>query len=323
MPRRLEIEDLDKFVMVSQPQLSPDGESLAYVATRVQGDIYIPTLYLVDSKEGSPKKFWENARSPTWSPDGSQLAFVSNRGLKEGENGAEILVTALCGEPRLVCRARGGVEQPAWSGDGKRIYYLSYVGEEPKDKRTMEHIPFWFDAVGWTHYRRKHLHFVDLSSGMVKQITDGEADVACYAPSNKSERVAYAIAETELAPRETTLYVLDLKIGECRKLLEKHTIASLGWSPDDDLLYFSGNDLSHGYPTHITVWVIPSIGGEPTDLTAKLSRGSGRFVYNDLRSQVAGSPNPVWDGDRIYFPSVTVVGMFSKVLDPTMVISLL
>jgi dipeptidyl aminopeptidase/acylaminoacyl peptidase len=79
-------------------------------------------------------------------------------------------------------------------------------------------------------------------------------------------------------------------------------VASLGWSPGDGLLYFSGSDLRRGYQTHTTVWVIPPIGGEPTDLTGRLDRGSGRVVYNDLRSQYAGSPNPIWDVDRIYFP---------------------
>ena len=200
MPRRLEIEDLDRFVMASHPQLSPDGGSLAYVVTRVEGEVYVPTLYLVDPGDGSPKKYWERARSPVWSPDGSQLAFVSNRGLKEGEKGAEIWVTTLCGEPRLVCKAPGGVEQPAWSGNGRSIYFLSYVGEEPKDARVIDHIPFWYDGVGWTHYRRKHLHVVDVASGMVKQLTEGESDVVCHAPSNKGERVAYAVSETESGP---------------------------------------------------------------------------------------------------------------------------
>jgi dipeptidyl aminopeptidase/acylaminoacyl peptidase len=302
MPRRLEIEDLEKFVAVSHPQLSPDGGGLLYVVTKAQGDAYVPTLYHVDPKDGAPRRYWEKAKSPVWSPDGSQIAFVSNRGLKEGDKGAEIWVTTPLGEPRLVCKAPGGAEQPAWSADGNRIYYLSFIGEEPKDARVIEHIPFWFDAVGWTHYRRKHLHVVDVASGAVKQITKGERDVSFHAPSNKGDRVAYAVAEDEANPRELSLYVLDQKKDDCRKIFDKHTIASLGWSPDDELIYFTGNDLSHGYPTHTTVWVIPPMGGEATDLTASLDRGCSRVVYDDLRSQYAGAPNPVWDGDRIYFP---------------------
>ena len=90
MPRRLEIEDLDKFVMASHPKLSPNGESLTYVVTRAQGDDYVPTLYLVDPKDGAHRRYWERAKNPIWSPDSAKLAFVSNRGLKEGEKGAEI-----------------------------------------------------------------------------------------------------------------------------------------------------------------------------------------------------------------------------------------
>jgi dipeptidyl aminopeptidase/acylaminoacyl peptidase len=300
--RRLEIDDLDKFVMASHPTLSPDGGSLLYVVSRVQGDAYVPTLYLVDPKDGAQRRYWDKARSPTWSPDGSQITFVSNRGLREGEKGAELYVTTPDGEPRLVCKTPGGAEQPQWSGDGRRIYYLSFVGEEDsKDSHVIDRLPFWFDGAGWVNYRRKHLHVVDVASGMVKQITEGEYDIAYFAPSNEGEMIAYAAAETESAPRETTIYVLNQN-GDCRRIFEKHAVFSLGWSPDDSLIYFTGHDLSYGYPTHTTVWVIPPIGGEATDLTARLDRGSGRVVYNDLRSQIAGAPNPVWDGDSIYFP---------------------
>jgi dipeptidyl aminopeptidase/acylaminoacyl peptidase len=302
MPRKLEIDDLGKFVMASNPQLSPDGESLVYVATRVEGDAYVSTLYLVDPKDGSHRRFWENARNPVWNPNGSQLLFVSTRGMKDGEKGAGIWVTTLCSEPRLVCKAPGGAEQPLWSGDGSKIFFLSYVGEEPKDVRVIDGIPFWFDAVGWTHYRRKHLHVVDVASSVVRQVTEGEGDIVCHAPSNSGEKVAYAISQTELQPRETDIYVFDLKKGNCTRILDKYTVASLAWSRDDELIAFTGNDLSRGYPTHTTVWVIPPMGGEPTDLTGKLDRGSGRAVYNGFRSPFAGPPNPVWDDGRIYFP---------------------
>jgi len=302
MPRKLEIDDLGKFVMASNPQLSPDGESLVYVATRAEGDAYVSTLYLVDPKDGSHRRFWENARNPVWSPDGSQLLFVSTRGMKEGEKGAGVWVSTLCGEPRLICKVPGGAEQPLWSGDGSKIYFLSYVGEEPKDVRVIDGIPFWFDAVGWTHYRRKHLHVVDVASSVVRQVTEGDGDIVYHAPSNSGEKLAYAISQTELKPRETDIYVLDLKKGNCTRILDKYTVASLAWSRDDELIAFTGNDLSRGYPTHTTVWVIPPMGGEPTDLTGKLDRGSGRAVYNGFRSPFAGPPNPVWDDGRIYFP---------------------
>src|SRR5512136_405186 len=115
LPRKLSIDDIDKFVMPSNPRFSPSGENLAYVVTRIRKNSNFSTLYIVDSTNGSVKQFFDNAVNPSWSPDGRQMLFLSDRGVKEGENETGIWVTNLCGESRLLTTLRGGIEQPSWN----------------------------------------------------------------------------------------------------------------------------------------------------------------------------------------------------------------
>jgi len=58
MARRLEIDDLDNFNMVSSPQLSPDSSKLAFVVCKPQGDEYTTTIWVVDSGNGYPIRFY-------------------------------------------------------------------------------------------------------------------------------------------------------------------------------------------------------------------------------------------------------------------------
>jgi dipeptidyl aminopeptidase/acylaminoacyl peptidase len=302
LPRKLEIDDLDKFVMPSNPCLSPSGENLAFVVTRIRENSFFSTLYIVDSEDGGSKRYFDNAVNPSWSPDGSQIFFLSDRGMKEGDRGTGIWVTNLCGEPRLVTTARGGIEQPSWNGDGSKILFLSYVGEEQVDERVIDDLPFYIDGVGWTDHRKLQLHSVDVSSGIVTQLTDGEADVVSFSPSNKGGSVCYTVSKIgPISMGRVELHVLDTKNGGSRLILSSHAISRLGWSPEDDFIYFFGNDFSHGFAAHSSVWVIKPAHGEPINLTSKLDRDVTGGLISDLVSPFTGPPSQPYYDDHIYF----------------------
>jgi acylaminoacyl-peptidase len=301
LSQKLEVDDLEKFATPSNPCFSPSGENLAYVVTRIRENTYFSTLYIIESKEGGVKRYIDNANNPSWSPDGLQILFLSDRNL-EGKGGTGIWVTTLCGEPRLVTVVGGGVEQPTWNSDGTKIFFLSYVGEEPKDEKVIDNIPFYIDGIGWTHFRKKQLHSVDVSSGIVTQITNEEDDVVCYSSSNKGNRVCYALSKVgPIAMGKTDLYLLDTKNRRRQLILPSYAISRLGWSPKDDLIYFFGNDFSHGFASHSSVWIIKPKSGEPTNLTNKLDRDVTGGLVSDLISPFTGPPDHPWYDDHIYF----------------------
>src|SRR6266568_5572037 len=67
----------------SDPQISPDGRSVALVVSRanVKDDRWDPELVLLDVASGAQRPLAFDRRgvaSPRWSPDGQRLAFLAN-----------------------------------------------------------------------------------------------------------------------------------------------------------------------------------------------------------------------------------------------------
>src|SRR3954463_9617153 len=83
--RPVEIDDLYRYRLLADPQVSPDGRMIAYVQTRLrkeQND-YASNIWLVAADgKSEPRKFPASTKRdmlPRWSPDGKQFAFVSTR----------------------------------------------------------------------------------------------------------------------------------------------------------------------------------------------------------------------------------------------------
>jgi len=309
LSRPVELKDLTRFVSVIDPQLSPDAARIAFVVVRTDEtrDNYDLTIWVVDRISGEPGMYLSGGSDlwPRWSPDGKHLLFLSKRTLKEGEKGNELwLASTSGGEPRRVLRLTGGIEAPCWMPDGKRIVFLSAVGEEDEGVRVVRRIPLWSNGAGFTYHARKHLHIVNVNSGSVRQLTEGQLNVAYTSSSNAGNRVAYVAAINDLNPMITDLFVMDIGTGEPKKLTDSSmAIGPVCWSPDDKHLAFRGHNLRRGFATHATIWLMAAEGGRPTDLTGKLDRGTARSVYYDMRGPYTYllAPAPAWNLDHIYF----------------------
>ena len=222
--------------------------------------------------------------------------------MSEKDKGTGLWVAESCGEPRQVCLLKGGVTSPSWDPMGKRVYFISNVGEEDTDVRVIDRIPIWYNGEGWTYYRSKQLNVVDLDSGFVSQLTDWDSDVQCYSVSGVEDKLVYAKSRDPLRPNESDLIVRDLVSGEERRILCGYSVSALCWSPSGDLIAFIGHDGSHGYPTHWGIYMIDDNGENLVDLTQGVDRGASRRHYYDVRSPRTGLASHIWEGDWIYFP---------------------
>src|SRR5437762_10114270 len=100
--RVLKPEDFAALRDVDEPNLSPDGNTIAYVVGTVDltKDKQPRNLWLAkfDGSENRPLTFGENKQThPRWSPDGKWLAFLSGRG-DENENDQLWVLSSTGGE---------------------------------------------------------------------------------------------------------------------------------------------------------------------------------------------------------------------------------
>lgn len=88
--RNVEVRDLMRIRMVSDPQISPDGRQVAFVHTSIdyKKDEYVSNLWLADLETGRVDQFTSGRgkdKNPGWSPDGRSLLFTSKPPTKEEE----------------------------------------------------------------------------------------------------------------------------------------------------------------------------------------------------------------------------------------------
>ncbi len=239
--RALTFDDLVACKRLSDPQMSPDGQLIAFtVQTMNEAENNSRTdIYLITAEGEDLRQFTNNEKSsssPRWSPDG-HLAFIS---------GSQIWTQAEKEKkPTQLTNHYSGVDEFIWSPDGQLIAFASRVypncadqsGTEQKDKiaensavkaRVYDDLLFRHWDTWWDH-KRSHLFILNVKTGKFKDITPGDYDVPPIALSS-----------------------------------------GFAFSPDSKALVFTSNhDKLVAASTDNDVWMVPVDGGELTLLTTK------------------------------------------------------
>jgi dipeptidyl aminopeptidase/acylaminoacyl peptidase len=191
--RAITFDDLFGFGRVSDPQISPDGKTVAFVVTNYSkaentsnSNIYLLPLEGGQIRQLTAEKKTNN--SPRWMPDGKSIAFVSNR---DGQS--QIWVVPVTGEEvrkitTISTEASGLVVSP----DGKYFAFHSDVYPDlPNDNANRERndqrekskvkakvfttLPYrLWDS--WKDDKRSHVFVVPTSGGEPRDVTPGDYD---------------------------------------------------------------------------------------------------------------------------------------------------
>jgi dipeptidyl aminopeptidase/acylaminoacyl peptidase len=300
--RGMTAEDYLAFETLGDPQISPDGQSVAYTVTTIdtkvnrrKSEIFIASL---DGSHTGTLFAGESASSssPRWSPDGKFVAFLSARdAAPNGTGRTQIWVLATGGgEARRLTNLENGVSNIEWSPDSTHLVGLTRTGPPPgksSDVRHYTHISYKFNDTGWFDEKRSHVVVIDTKTGEAKQITDGN-DWNDTDPhwSPDSKRIAFVSDRTGHefdGSHNTDVWVIPAAGGALAKISDHEgPDRSPRWSPDGRTIAFLGS-LDEEDPAQI--YFASSEGGKPSATVAK------NFDY------LIGEMNWIEHGKAIFF----------------------
>jgi dipeptidyl aminopeptidase/acylaminoacyl peptidase len=248
--------DLFNLEWASDPQISPDGRTIAYVrkTNDIMTDKARSTIWLVDVASGQQRPLLAGDGSyfsPRWSPDGARLAYVSADG-----GSPQLFVRWISsGESARITRLPDSPSGIAWSPDGRRIAYSMTV---PDDAANLGQAPAKPEGAKWAD----PLEVIDAVTY--------RADGAGY-----------------LKPGFDQIFWVPADGGSPTQLTFGATNADapLSWTPDGRSILFSGN-LSKDWerePVNSEVYRISIDGGAPVALTNRQGPDASPVVSPDGR----------------------------------------
>ena len=328
MPRRLEPDALYDIKLVEDPQISPNGERIAFVIAQIDRETYEyqRSIWLVDVNQGEPERYTSgnNDTTPRWSPDGRSLAFVRGpvgeikpKNKEERDRGVGkpqiFVVSTGGGEARQLTWASNGAGEPTWFPDGKTIVYVAEVGD-PDDReaadaqltekrvpavRTIDRLWHRLDGKGWNYERRLHLFRVPSGGGTPEQLTDGDWDDGSPAVSPDGRRIAFT--SDRAADRWTwpgaDIWILDLGSKQHARITNERVSAGPpAWSPDSRRLAFGSQPRrdTDSYTDLIVVDV--AAPGSARRLTEDFKPTFADRAIDDMRVE-HGGPHLYWSTD--------------------------
>ena len=316
-PRNITIDDFFQIRDVAQPEISPDGQWVAYsVRTRIlKDDKNEQRLWMVSTRGGDPIPMTAEGVSsshPRWSPDGKYLAFLSAR--NNGKTQVWLL-NRFGGEAERLTEAIQGVNDFEWSPDSTRMVLIfqdpkpedaEAAKDKDKDKPApkpktpppflIDRLQFKEDTVGYLDRRRNHLYVFDVASKKVTQVTSGDYDDNEPAWSPDSHFLAFTSNRSTPDPDRnfnSDIWVVTADNTDKGAHLAQITTnlgadRSPAWSPDGKWIAFvSQTDVKAiDYATHHLA-IAPASGGEEKVLTLAFDRSvrrprfspDGRFIY--------------------------------------------
>jgi dipeptidyl aminopeptidase/acylaminoacyl peptidase len=311
MPSPVVPSDLLRFVLVTDPQIAPDGSAVYYRQSWFDGETdEIRGAIRRVTRGGAERAFTSgpNDRMPRLAPDGSALAFVGDRDGK-----TRLFVLRLDGgEATPLGESYPAIAALAWSPDGTQLAFVATAPHEPvlarafhdakSGARHIRMLPFKSDADGLLDGTRKHVFVIDAAGGAARQLTRGDFDVAapCWSPDGTRIAISAQVTPSETATMLRDICVVDVESGELDRLTRDLGPMTLpAFSHDGREIAFighlHGDDGGGRFDEELLV--ISAEGGAPRSLSAGLGRTVGDHVVGDLRR--GGSSAPAWSaGDR-------------------------
>ena len=309
----LTIDHYFELAGVSNPQISPEGDWIAYVVNRsdLEEDKSRSRVWVIPARGGDPVAMTaegESSSHPRWSPDGKYLSFLSAR------NDGQTQVWTLFrqgGEAVQLTDTAQSVNSFEWSPDAGRMLLVlqdpspeELAAKEQGDDYKKETAPPWVidrqqfktDYVGYLDRRRTHIHVLDIASGEITQLTTGDYDDSQPAWSPDGKYIAFTSNRTENPDSNYNTDIWRVSAdpekapGKLTHVADSPGAdASPAWSPDGKSI------------THTTITRPEAFDYALPYLAISSSQGGKTRVLTAEMERVIFSPKFSTDGAHIWF----------------------
>lgn len=287
--------------------IAPNGKTVAWSVRSGRSE----QIHLTELETGNDKLLETgpadgcSSSTPMWSPDGESLAYISDCGAEPKGRGQIFLWSKKTGMSKQLTHLTGAITSPAWSPDGKSIGFL-FVENATRAAGALAAMKPWAGVVGEDGVEVQRVNSVDLATGAVNWLTPQNLHVYEFVWAPSSAGITFVAANP---PGENNwwvakLYTADIRrsIAQSHSNLQDHVteeihmilapsevsgplqglqIALPRWSPDGRQIAFIGGLMSDQGSTGGDIWVVPSTGGEPKDLTPERKATPAYFVWID------------------------------------------
>lgn len=300
-------EDLHRLKSVGEVQLSPHGEYIAYSVTSREGPGRpAAAIRIRDVRAGSDTRVGPGSGA-RWSPDGEWIAYFGVMGDRYGL----IIVRPDGDDVRFLADVQGtnhplpsSGEWLSWAPDGSAIAFVSTTpgpesAEASGDPVVITRYLYKPTASeGMTRFndnRRSHIFVVTLSTGQVRQLTDGPYYEHSIDWSPRGDEILF-ISNREPDPDRFfnyDIFAVTVRDGTTRRLTRTESAEYRPtWSPDGRSIAYQGT--SRGLTSSETtmedthVWVMDADGSRRREVGGEIDNRQGP---------------PRWsaDGKSIYF----------------------
>jgi dipeptidyl aminopeptidase/acylaminoacyl peptidase len=277
--------DLFRFTWIADPQISPDGSTVAFVRVTVneKENRYESSLFTVPAGGAeNPRRLTSGVRdtSPRWAPDGRRLVFL-RAAEKDGKaQPAQIHLLAMDGgEARPLTELTNGAGTPVWSPDGKTIAFGSPVNDKKAsessqsddERRTADGREAQVAGVG----RRDHVSDVKVITRAVYRANGNPT----YVDADKHGHIFTVAVSDSAADKPQAKQITDGEFDE----------QNITWSRDGSRIYFTSNRVPEPY-----------YQADDSDLYSVAAGGGAITKVASIEGSISNvSPSP--DGKQIAF----------------------
>jgi dipeptidyl aminopeptidase/acylaminoacyl peptidase len=356
--RALKLDDLARVREVRDPQLSPDGQWIAYVLSAIdpKEDKSNAHIWMVgyDGKNDRQITFsLDSESSPRWSPDGKYISFTSSRPGKA--KGSQVwLLDRSGGEAMQLTELKGRLQGYEWSPDSKRLALVvgdpdpdaeantppaeggggAAPGAAPRPKApkpiVIDRYKYKQDGQGYIlSGRHSYIYLFEIEAKKLDRLTAGKWDESGPSWSPDGSRIAFMSNRAEDPDREPSaqMFVADAKPGSTEKQLTPATSrggrSRIEWSPDGKWIAFlEGDEKKYGAygMSHLT---LVASDGSSAPSRVQAVEALDRGVSSQTFSADGKSIRFLVTDDRSVYPSRVNLadGKVERLMSPPIVLS--